>query len=232
MNAPTTVIRPEASRRASSDPTPIRPLRAVRTATLAAFRSRETDRLGRAMGFPVVVLRVVGDTAREVARLSETWHACWRASDAGWFMPFEYDYASAASARFEQVSLDARWMGSTRLPASMTIADGCVTLPLPPGVSRSDLAQAFGQAMAPWRFDEVARRPARVRQRFAAARAPEVASRYAAPPEAGCAGRVRLVEDLYHFRPRALPRVIGALEASARILSMCSALAVAATASD
>ncbi len=230
MNAPTTTLRPFARTRGVMPPAapPVRPVRAARVARLAAFRSPETYRLGREIGIPVAVLRVVDDPADHVRILSETWHACWRASDDGWFMPFDYGYAWPASARFEQVPLDARWMGTAALPASMAFADGCVDVELAPGVGRSDLAQAFGQAMAPHRFDEVAQQPARVRKRFAGGRRLEVASRYAAPPAAGCDGRVRLVDDLYHFRPRALPLVVGALEASSRILSMCSALAVAA----
>lgn len=232
MNVPVTAVRPLATRPADR-PSPTVPRRhAPGVAKLAAFRSPETDRLGHAVGFPLVVLRVVDDAERHARVLSETWHGCWRASDPGWFMPFDYDYASPTSARFERLTLDPRWMGATALPTSMTFSDGCVAVALPPGVSRSDLGQAFGQAMIGWRFDEVARRPARVRQRFATGRPTNVASRYAAPPVTGCDGRVRPVEDLYHFRPRALPLVIGALEASSRILAMCSALAVAATSDD
>ena len=230
MNVSLPAVRPLASHRAApTQSSPVRPLREPRLARLAAFRSPETDRLGRTIGFPVAVIAIVDDVERHAAMLSETWHACWRASDRGWFMPFDYDLASALSARFEPISFDGRWMGATAMPDAMTLGeDGSVAIELASGVSRSDLAQAFGQAMADRRFDAVAHRPSQVRKRFATGRKLEVPSRYAAPPAAGCDGRVTLVDDLYHFRPRALPTVIAALEASSRILSMCSALAAAA----
>ena len=120
-------------------------------------------------------------------------------------------------------------MGRVALPANMVLSEGCLDVELPGGVSRSDLAQAFGQAMFDRRFDEVAQQPARVRQRFTSGRRLEVPCRYTAPPAAGCDGRVQIVDDLYAFRPRALPAIVGALEATLRILSMCSALATAAT---
>ena len=230
MNALTPAPRPTARSPAVASPAeaPVRPVRVTRVARLAAFRSPETERIGREIGIPLAVLRIVDDPVHHARAMSETWHACWRASDDGWFMPFDYGYAWPDSTRFEQLRLDPRWMGTAALPPMMTFADGCVDLALPPGVGRADLAQAFGQAMAPHRFEEVAQQPSRVRKRFASGRRLEVASRYAASPADGCDGRVRLVEDLYHFRPRALPLVVAALQASSRILSMCSALAQAA----
>ncbi len=205
---------------------------AGRFARLAAFRSAETDRLGRAIGFPIAVLRIVDDPAREAVMLSETWHACWRPSENGWFMPFDYDDASSRTTRFAQVPLDERWMGRTALPAAANFEFGCLVVELPSGVSRSDVAQAFGQAMADQRFDCVAQRPSKVRHRFASGRPLQVPARYAASPAAGCDGRVKLVRDLYLFHPRSLPSVVDAIESSVRILVMCSALAEAAATAD
>ena len=143
-------------------------------------------------------------------------------------MPFDFHHSTARTTRFRQVLLDARWMGRATIPTGMRLSGGRVEVDLAPGVRRSDVRQAFGQAMADARFDRVAERPARVRHRFATGRRLVVPCRYAASPNEGCDGRVSLVEDLYQFRPRSMPSVVGALEASVRILSMCSALAEAA----
>ncbi len=199
------------------------------TAVVAAFTSPDTDRIGREVGFPVAVLAVVDDPAAHADALSRTWHGCWSASSGeDWFLPFDFHHSTARSTRFRHVPLDARWMGRATLPAGMRLSSGCLEVDLVPGVDRSDVRQAFGQAMADARFDRVAERPARVRHRFATGRRLVVPCRYAASPNEGCDGRVSLVEDLYLFRPRSLPSVAGALGASVRILSMCSALATAA----
>ena len=143
-------------------------------------------------------------------------------------MPFDFDHATAGSARFSHMPFDGRWMGGAALPAGMRILGGCLDVDLAAGVARSDVAQSFGQAMADRRFDRVAQRPDRVRRRFASGRRLEVPCRYSAPPSPGCDGRVRIVDDVFEFRPRLLRSVVASLEASVRILSMCSALADAA----
>ena len=218
---------------------PLRPLassvpsrrRGGTTAMLAAFVSAETNRLGRELGFDVAVIDVIDEPADHARTLSRTWHGCWRPTDSeGWYLPFDFGDATASTARFDHLAFDERWLGAVALPPGMRLACGCIEVDLAPGVHRSDLRQAFVQAMADRKFDWVAMQPARVRQRFASGRRLTVSCRYAAPPVAGCNGAVSLVENIYAFRPRSFPNVVSALESSVRILSMCSALAGAATA--
>ena len=213
MNSHAQVVRPIAL-----SPVAVPRRRRRRTeameATLAAFASPDTDKLGRALGFPVAVLAVTGDAALHAQRLSETWHACWTASDGEWFLPFDFGDSTARTTRFRQVRFDERWMGPRSLPDGMRLSEGSLRVTLSPGV------------------DRVAQRPAEVRRRCATGRRLLVSARSAAAPPEGCAGRATLVEDLYAFHPRCFPSVVGAVLSSLRILTMCSALAGAAVASD
>ncbi len=201
--------------------------REARRAFLAAFRSRETDRLGRDFGFPVAVLDVVDDPVKHAAALSRRWHACWAAQE-DWFQPFDNGLADMASASYEQLPFDPRWIGGRALPQGMAFEAGCLVLPLPDDVPRVDLSRSFAQAMIDRRFDTVAHHPARVRQRYAAGRRLIAPPRYTGEFAQACQGKVELVTDLYAFRARDILSVAKAAAASLRILALCSVLGEAA----
>ena len=79
-----------------------------------------------------------------------------------------------------------------------------LTVALPEGTALCDLASVLRAGLADLAFDRVARRPDRVRHRYATGRPVVVAPRYSLLTP-GDVERVTVAEDLFHFGPGAAP---------------------------
>ncbi len=192
-----------------------------RVALVAAFVCRKTESIGREVGFPVAVIAATADPARHAARLTATWHAAWTPRDADWFMPFDEGLTIPSDVAYAQLPFDARWLGGAPLPSGVVLEDGCMRVGLPGSLAIADLSAILCCAMADLAFDRVARRPDRVRHRHITHRRTLVAPRYALMVP-GDVTRVRLVEDLFSFRPRDLHAVAAQVAKAVSVLALTS----------
>lgn len=182
--------------------------------SVAAFVCRETERLGREVGFPVAVLAVTTDPGRHAARLSATLYGgCKPREYQDWPLCFDEGYAPPTDLAYRQLDLDPRWLGKAALPGNVALEAGRLAVTLPEGASMADLAVALRAGLTQFAFDRVTRRPDRVRHRYWSRRTVVVAPRYAlvAP---GDIERVVVADDLYAFHPSDLATVADILSRS------------------
>ncbi len=194
-----------------------------RWATVAAFVCPETERLGREAGFPVAVLAATADPELHAAWLSSTRYAAWspRSYDS-WPLPFDDGLATPRDLAYRQLRFDRRWLGATGLPHDVSLDRGGLTVALPEGTALCDLASVLRAGLADLAFDRVARRPDRVRHRYATGRPVVVAPRYSLLTP-GDVERVTVAEDLFHFGPGDLADVARALALSVGSLAVVAA---------
>ncbi|MDX7952430.1 hypothetical protein P7D22_14765 [Lichenihabitans sp. Uapishka_5] len=96
---------------------------ATEIATIAVFRSGETRRLARLVGFDVAVVTMTDDPALTAERLSRRWHGAF-SPRTDWVLPFDTYDAMPWTVRFEPFPIDPRWMGGQPVPSGMWISDG------------------------------------------------------------------------------------------------------------
>lgn len=190
-------------------------------ASVAVFRSGETKRLSRDLGFDVAVVTVVEDPAAVASRLTRTWHGAFHPRE-GWVLPFDC-LAMPSAMRFELFAMDERWLGGRALPPGMSLRGGMLGVSLAPGLSRRVLATAFAAAMEDLYFERIAARPARVDFRFRTRRPMVVGARYAAPAHGW--QLPPMVTDIYWFRPRSLHMIVSRAAQARTIVNVRAALA-------
>ena len=208
----------ETDDRGASAPDPTRPRPPRGQASIAAFVCRETEGLGREVGFPLAIISATAHVGRHAARLSATLYAgCMPREYRDWPLCFDEGYAPPSDLAYRQLDLDPRWLGPAALPRDVVLEAGSLGVTLPEGASVADLSAALRTNLANLSFDRVVRRPDRVRHRYRTHRPVVVAPRYAlvAP---GDIERVTVADDLFKFHPCDLAKVAGALSRSLGVL--------------
>ncbi len=184
----------------------------------------EVARIGREVGFPIAVIAATFDPERYAARLSATRHAGWSPrTQADWCMPFDDGLALPADLAYRQLRFDRRWLGQSPLPVGVTLASGSLVVDLPPGKCAADLSGVLHAGLADAAYDRVARRPDRVRHRFARNGPAVVLPRYSLVTP-GDIERVVAVDDLFAFRPADLANLAAAVACALDALAMTFAL--------
>lgn len=191
---------------------------------VAVFRSGETMRLSRQLGFDVAVIAVTDRPDAYAARLSRDRYGVVRIHEGG-AAPWDDRNAAPIAVMYERFDIDPRWMGGVAPPSGLSVVEGNVRVELAAGARPSEFAATFAAAMQDRAFESVARRPGQVAFRHRTGRPLDVTARYAG--DLSRVSRPHVVDDLYAFSPRGMRSLVARIHQAATLVGVRSALRLA-----